>query len=223
MLPSTLGNTVQLDTIPQGRSSRMDSDTLDGFQTSPANNPSPGTIVPLGMSGQFNPSVIPPITGTYSLVQSQPVTAVSAVNFTTPALMPGVIYRLDYIVRQNTSNAKYSIRFNGDSGANYSWSTNGYDATNAIVHDGNSGATSGFLMSQPILAGKAAKGEIEFSTDPSDSTATVVTTKITYWDAAGFQVAESGGVYYMNTALSSFNFLASAGTITGTLNLQRIS
>lgn len=222
MLPSTLGKTVQLDTIPQGRSSKMDSDTLDGFQTSPAANPSPGTIVPLDTTGQFHPSVIPGVPGAWATQESQTATASSTNSFN--GLTAGTIYRLSFVLRQNTANGRYQIRFNSDSGNNYSFAVSGLDATNVGVNDGNNGVSSAILLSQNILAGKSIKGEIEFSTDPSDGTIALGTTNLTYIDSAGFMVGETGGIYYDGaTTITSMTFLVSAGTFTGTFNLQRIA
>ena len=44
---------VPLKNIPQGAGSRLDSDTIDGLQTSTAIRPSPNTIVPVDNDGQY--------------------------------------------------------------------------------------------------------------------------------------------------------------------------
>lgn len=56
---------IGLMQIPQGPSSRLDSDTVDGFQTSPANNPSPNTLIPLNQMGKFPTGVMPGVSGTF--------------------------------------------------------------------------------------------------------------------------------------------------------------
>lgn len=49
---------IKLNDIPQGASSRLDADTVDGLQTSRYKNPSPNTLVPLGPNGKFPTSTM---------------------------------------------------------------------------------------------------------------------------------------------------------------------
>lgn len=53
------GNTIPLNNIPQGPSSKLDSDTVDGYQVSPYSSISPNTLVPVGTDGKLPASVIP--------------------------------------------------------------------------------------------------------------------------------------------------------------------
>jgi hypothetical protein len=65
-------NPITLMQIPQGPSSRLDADTLDGFQTSPANNPSPNTLVALDQNKKFPTSVMPGVSGTFKSADATP-------------------------------------------------------------------------------------------------------------------------------------------------------
>ena len=47
------GKKLSISDIPQGPSSRLDSDTVDGFQVSHANSPSPNSIVPVDNNGKM--------------------------------------------------------------------------------------------------------------------------------------------------------------------------
>lgn len=49
----------KLSDIPQGPGSKLDSDTLDGFQLSPATAPAPNTVVPLDGDGKVVVATIP--------------------------------------------------------------------------------------------------------------------------------------------------------------------
>ena len=49
---------VSLDEVPQGAGSRLDSDTVDGLQTSRYKAPAPNTLVPLGPDGKFPASTM---------------------------------------------------------------------------------------------------------------------------------------------------------------------
>ena len=59
-----LGPKELMGILPQGRGSRLDSDTVDGYQVSPASNPSPNTIITLDDDGKLPSSVIPASTNT---------------------------------------------------------------------------------------------------------------------------------------------------------------
>lgn len=54
-----MSDKVDLKDIPQGASSRLDADTVDGLQTSRFKSPAPNTLTPLGPDGKFPTSTIP--------------------------------------------------------------------------------------------------------------------------------------------------------------------
>lgn len=56
---------ISLKDIPQGASSRLDSDTVDGLQTSRFKNPAPNTLTPLGPDGKVSIATIPGVSGTF--------------------------------------------------------------------------------------------------------------------------------------------------------------
>lgn len=221
----SMGKALDLASVPQGPSSRLNSDTLDGYQTSKPTNPSPNTIIPLGPNKQFPPSVIPtPSTGVVFLETQSPV-ASSTFTFTT-VLQPDTRYQVVYIVLQNTANGNLQVRFNADAGANYKWTVEGINTNGGAAVSGFSNGDTKIELdaTSQIGAGQYAIGDFDFSTVPGDNTFVYGTGRIGFSDANPFLVGQDGGFHYNGgAALSSITVFPSAGTITGTFKLYKIS
>lgn len=70
---------VRLVDIPQGASSGMDSDTVDGIQTSSYSAPSPNTLVPVGPDTTFPLVVFPGASGTFISADAKTITVVNGI------------------------------------------------------------------------------------------------------------------------------------------------
>lgn len=78
-LSNQLGQPIELKDIPQGASSKLDSDTVDGLQTSRAAHPSPNTLVPVDKTGKFGLNVMPGATGFFTTVDAKTVTVTNGI------------------------------------------------------------------------------------------------------------------------------------------------
>lgn len=70
---------IDLIDIPQGVSSGMDSDTVDGLQTSSYSAPSPNTLVPVGPDVTFPLTVFPGASGTFISADAKTITVVNGI------------------------------------------------------------------------------------------------------------------------------------------------
>lgn len=68
-----------LSDVPQGPSSRLDADTLDGLQTSRAHAPAPNTLVAVDKNAKIPLSTGPGVSGTFISGDATPKT-VTVVN-----------------------------------------------------------------------------------------------------------------------------------------------
>lgn len=78
-LSNQLGQPLELNDIPQGPSSRLDSDTVDGLQTSRAAHPSPNTLVPVDKAGKLGLNIMPGASGTFTTVDLKTVTVTNGI------------------------------------------------------------------------------------------------------------------------------------------------
>jgi hypothetical protein len=129
---------VQLRDIPQGPGSTMDSDTVDGIQTSTAANPTPNTLVPLDENGKLPTSVLTNVPG-WQVVQKQDISAASTVSFT--GLLPDIQYRLVFIVRRITDTIILRLTVNGSSAGAYFYELRDYNSNNAANTANNNGTS----------------------------------------------------------------------------------
>lgn len=161
--------------------------------------------------------------GTLQLIGSLNSTSTaspSAVSsFTISSLTTGTMYKLILNLTQNTSNGVIGIRFNSDSGANYSFSTLGYNT--AVINQNGSSQTSITVNSVTITASTRFLLEVNFSS--AESNVTRCYGQYVANDTTALASAIFSGKYSGAAGLSSITILTSAGTITGTAKLYSLT
>lgn len=220
-LESDMKKPLALTDIPQGRASKLDSDTVDGFQVSPAISVSPNTLVPVGTDGKLPSSVIPANSG-WTLVSSQSVTAVSSVTFS--GLAADTTYMITWTLVQNTSVGQGTFRFNSDSGANYKFCMLGTRSDSGAVSSSVNGGASSINYSAiaSTAIGEPESVTIIFRTKPGDGT--VVSGHTSYSHFGSVYDSGCGGFRYDGAStLSSWTLTPSAGTYTGFIALLKIT
>lgn len=216
--PTVPSSAIKPSDIPQGQGSRLDSDTLDGYQLSTAEAPTPNTVVPIDDDGILPESIRPTIAATSGiiLVQSQNVTAGTSVTFT--GLVAETMYVMEYNLVQNTSASQLFLRFNADSGAVYRWTINVVLDSPTSAAQGNGGDTEAQLCgNSQMSAGSHSIGNAHFASKPGTNTIVSGTGSMHHFDS---NTSESTAAYqYSNTAISSVQLHTGAGTMTGTVKL----
>lgn len=153
--------------------------------------------------------------------QSGVVTAAS--SFTISNLVPGKKYKLVFNMKQNTSNGAYSVRFNGDSGANYAYGgtgpANGVGPTGQTAIDLSNYAGS----NNPITATYNIFSSIELMYDPaSNHNIFLVAQNFCRLGATQAYQILTGGNYLGAADVTSITITTSAGTMTGAWTLYEL-
>ena len=156
-----------------------------------------------------------PDLGTWKAVQSGSVTAQT--SFTISSLVASGKYKLIFTPQQNTSAGDINIRFNGDSGGNYSYAR-GYAQPNGMSYGGGSGATFFYPFITLLQPTEKAMLTLEFF-GTSDYKVFMNGLSI---QNGGIYTNFYGGIYTGAADLSSITVLTSAGTMTGTWTLYKL-
>lgn len=150
----------------------------------------------------------------------------SVINFSVTGLLPGKRYKLiiDYI--QNTSAGNLSAQFNGDGGANYSYSTTCLNPAGAAYNPGSTGTGQTSILLSPCgTEDAAARKNVTIEISPAYNS-----NNVAFFNALGsnFSGGTFGGMvatgrYDGASAIASVQIAASAGTMTGSYTLYRMN
>jgi hypothetical protein len=142
----------------------------------------------------------------------------AAADFTISGLVAGAKYKLVFNMTQNTSNGYYTMIFNGDSGANYQWASYGYGAN---------GDTKIFLEYSSIFVTEATYpffGTLEIQPRVSNNKYALLTAITAQMNSGGSMNTFVTGARYSGASdISSLTIATSAGTMTGSWSLYRLS
>lgn len=149
-------------------------------------------------------------------VQSGTVTAQS--SFTISSLAAGTKYKLIFNATQNTAVGHLLMRFNGDSGANYSFATGAYTGSTA-----NSGQTE-IQMHYPnnYVVGAVHSGEIIITPLSGNNNYAIVLGVVGSKEAQP-SVSVLKADYNGSSPIASFTIYTSGGTLTGNWTLYSLS
>jgi hypothetical protein len=160
--------------------------------------------------------------GGVATVDTQNPSAAASVTFS--SLSTGVFYKILYSFTQNTSTANLSLRFNGDSGSNYKWSTLRFNDGLGNAFNGSTGGgaisiTNGLAMQ----VGEQCFGDVSFSSDPGDSSIVHANFQSSHCGSAANSTFQLGNGYYNGaSSLVSATLFPDAGTFTGQIILTRM-
>jgi hypothetical protein len=156
-------------------------------------------------------------------IASNAPSAASTSSFS--SLVAGARYKIVFRLRQNTSNGYLSIQFNADGGANYGFGFHTIDWNGSASSNFTAGTATNVQICNsvaPIVAGSAVQGEIEFASDPTDTTKVYVLSRTAFFDTnSRYQVNQGGGRYAGSGAMASVLIQTSAGTVTGDVVLYK--
>ena len=99
---SSEGSSEPSTGLLQGPGSALNSDTLDGYQLSPAIAPQPNTVIPLNEAGEFPDSVIPDTANAVGSIVQTVISYVSATDSTSTSIP------FDTTIPQNTEGKEYT-------------------------------------------------------------------------------------------------------------------
>ena len=162
----------------------------------------------------------------WMIVASTNPSEATSVSFT--GLRPDARYRMTVRLIQNTSDSQHIIRFNNDSAANYGYSLHRTDTSgNTNLDVANQGGATGIAhgVVHVIIATGKAHMVFEFETEQGDSTRVIVSPMLASYNTAlaiRLQSVTGLGIYDGASALSSIQYIASAGTMTGYIILEQM-
>jgi len=156
-----------------------------------------------------------------ALVAVADPSAASSVSFT--GLTAGKRYKVVYDLTQVTSAGILQLRFNNDSGANYRW------ASFVVTDAGSTGANAGtgdteiqLTRVDSVAVGFQNVGEFTFAAKASDTTIATLTGNAAFTIGTSLYQAMHSGYYDGASAITRFDLIPSAGTITGRVFLYQL-
>jgi hypothetical protein len=141
----------------------------------------------------------------------------------------GRIYKLTYALKMPTNSTSLGIRFNADTGNNYTYfGHSAYDSGGGVTsgHGGTEG-TNLILVTGALnsITDGYMSGEITIGLSGNDNTATVISRAVQYYSTGDYESSTNGGVYVGASAITSITFFATgaAGNMVGPTVLERIA
>lgn len=160
------------------------------------------------------------VTDTCYRINFASFTAVASITFS--GLASSTNYRLDFEAMQNTSNGNTYVRFNGDSGSNYTFATIFSHSNSSSFSIGGGASTTQIYIANPgansVKAGLPVSGRFEFKTMWGlPKSVRLGESSVQYAESsASIETSQTGGGWYTGAAvLSSVTLGATAGTLTG--------
>lgn len=158
-------------------------------------------------------------------VYEQTGTVSAAASFTISSLTAGAKYKLIYNFTQNTADGEYTLRLNGDSGANYRWNQVAANSAGTVIA-GSAADTAIHInrSADQVKTGKTIFGELLLQPLNSSNNSGLINCNNGYVDSASASAScKSDGSYAGAAAVSSLSILTSAGTMTGVWTLYKLS
>lgn len=161
--------------------------------------------------------------GAYVEISSGVLVGSTSFTFPSAVITSSAAYILEWTLLQNTANGHLTLRFNGDSGANYRWSAKNNKDNTDEVQAVSIADTSGRMTSTNLIAGQFSNGHVRFQSAFSRSSTVMYRFQHEYVEGnAGVSGEQHGGGVYTGAAdLTSVTLLTSGGTISGTIKLYR--
>lgn len=152
----------------------------------------------------------------WRVIEERSVSAATSASF---SLTTGKKYRLEWNLVQNTSNGSHFVRFNSDSGANYS-RAHILGNTAGVGGGGANGDSSIALGPDLVGSGQVSFGSFDMESEDANNNNGLMTGKYFFRNTGNNpQQTEFGGRYTGSAGLSSVQFHTGAGSITGKFRL----
>lgn len=180
-----------------------------------------GSTVTIGVAGTVYTSTIAyegVVKGGWATVLYTSFTAASAVHFY--QFNSSYTHRVTLNYMQNTSNGDLLGRFQGDSGAVYYWNASGMENNVAFSNTGVSADTKAVLTLTDPLANTPIFATVEVYCPGAGQSICYMRGRTTYNNAGGAARESPSDINSLSGhknsgSITTFNFLASAGTMTG--------
>lgn len=163
-------------------------------------------------------------TNLFGIEQVAAPSAASSVAFT--GLTAGGLYRATWVLKWNTSAGQMLLRFNNDSGSNYARADYADGSSTGAGGSGSTSTTSFQAVNgaDTVDVGGVSSGSILFSAFPGALTKAAASGHAYYYSTPNNCVALILGGYYSGGAnITELDFIASAGTFTGVIRLERLN